>query len=334
MKKIVLLFLVLCASSLLADEYVRSIRVASFYTQERAINAIDSIKVLQMDFSNCEENIHYRVRKIGIYYVLLVEPFTNKLLLQGSLDKIRTLYKDAYVTRYKRDDATLPFKMPKLEKTQEKVDKTASNIKPKVVIKEVEKIKTLTKVVVKKEYIESYYKSLFFILLGLSLLTLLYVLLKKRKVAAIQEETQSTALQKESDVIEQESIEDEFDDDLDLDLDEDIDFEDSLDALDLLSQTRDTLHDLQSAKEGVGVTKIEELVEASQESIRKIQEYSTQNQEKELLEEILLLRSLSESLALYLDTIAVENMKSERVAKEVEKIKLLLDDLFSQSKSS
>ena len=327
MKKLILIFTLLYVSSAVADEYVRSIRVASFYTQERAEKAIPTLERLSLDFQACSENIIYRVRKIGRYYVLLVEPFRNKLLLQGTLDKIRILYPDAYVSKYKKTDTHLPFalsshKQGKMEKSSKKAEKLNP---PKVIIKEVEKIKTVTKVVVKKEYIESQYKILFYSILALFIGMVLFFIMKisqKREKEPMKQGTEDSSLEVEKEII----LEDEFDDIDDLDLDLDVDFEESIDALDLLGETRENLQEAVSSEKSLSL-EVKKLIKNSKVSIEKIQEYSAQNREKEMLQEILLLKALSESLALYLNETLVESMNSESLEREVSKITKLLEDV-------
>ncbi len=324
MKKLILIFVLLYASSLVADEYVRSIRVASFYTHERAEKAIPSLEKLSLDFQFCRESIVYRVRNIGRYYVLLVEPFRNKLLLQGTLDKIRVLYPDAYVSKYKKTDTNLPFKLPSYEKKHRK--ETSSEVgtanPPVVKIKEVQKIKTVTKVVVKKEYIGSQYQLLFYFISALFIGTVLFFIIKMNKNREIKLESEDTSLEVEKEVM----LEDEFDDlDLDLDLDA-IDFEESIDAVDLLGETRENLQEAVSSEKSLSL-EVKRLIKDSKISIEKIQEYSAQNREREMLQEILLLKALSETLALYLNETLVESVKSEALEREVSKITKLLDTI-------
>lgn len=326
MKKIIVIFILLYVSSSMADEYVRSIRVASFYTQSRAQKAIPTIERLSLDFHPCKENIVYRVRRIGKYYVLLVEPFRNKLLLQGTLDKIRILYPDAYVSKYKKSDENLPFKLASYEKksrleTSKKVEKVNP---PAVMIKEPKKIKTVTKVVIKKEYIESQYKVLFYFIFALLIGTVLFFGMKinqKKEKKLLKQESEDSSLEAEKEGI----LEDEFDD---LDLDDDIDFEESIDALDLLGETRENLQEAVTSEKPLSL-EVKKLIEDSKVSIKKIQEYSVHNREKEMLQEILLLKALSESLALYLNETLVESVKSESLEREVSKITKLLENVSS-----
>ena len=318
MKKLILIFTLLYVSSSMADEYVRSIRVASFRTQERAQDAIATLDVLTLDFHNCRENIVYRVRKIGEYYVLVVEPFRNKLLLQGTIDIIRMHYADAYVSKYKKTDANIPFTLISEKfKKQEKTAKKATP--PKVIIKEVQKIKTVTKLVVKKEYIESKYKILFYLIFTLFVGTLLLFILKSNK----KNQTAVSPLEVKKEELDEDDY-DDIDDLDDLDLDEDIDFEENIDGIDLLGETRDNLQEANDSTQSLS-TEVQKLVNESKSSIEKIKGYSAQNSEKEMLQEILHLKALSESLALYLNETLIESMKSESITREVTKIEKLLE---------
>ena len=106
MKSILLLLLLLLFSEFLNASYLRTIRVGSFLNEQDAQQALselqnyvyndDELKELQQKWG-----FALKERKSGQYYITLIEPFTQREILQKVLDKLRLEYKDVYVTKLK-----------------------------------------------------------------------------------------------------------------------------------------------------------------------------------------------------------------------------------------
>ena len=94
-------------STILNSSYLRTIRIGSF---PEDIQAKESLIKLEKYFKENENlsNLHKKYkfelkeRKSGKYYATLIEPFTNRAVLQKVLDTLRLKYKDAYVTNLKQ----------------------------------------------------------------------------------------------------------------------------------------------------------------------------------------------------------------------------------------
>ena len=87
-------------------EYIRSIRIGSFPTQETAQDSLIALNAFVLDHENIERleensDFLFKVRASGKYYVIVAEPFTNRVTLQEILDTLRLEYKDIYVTKLK-----------------------------------------------------------------------------------------------------------------------------------------------------------------------------------------------------------------------------------------
>jgi len=104
MKNFILLFFLFTAT--IEASYCRSIRVQSFSTQDRAENSLKIFK----EFANSNDIIsklqkklyfQYKITKVGKYYMLTVEPITDKKSVQKLLDTIRTKYPKAYPKKIK-----------------------------------------------------------------------------------------------------------------------------------------------------------------------------------------------------------------------------------------
>lgn len=113
--KYFLIFAVLCSSTLYA-EYLRTLRIASFNTKAESQQALREVK----EFISLHENItqlqnkwdfEFKARRSGKYYITLVEPFTQRKILQEVIDTLRINYPDVYVTALSKNF----IKTPKVE---------------------------------------------------------------------------------------------------------------------------------------------------------------------------------------------------------------------------
>ncbi len=131
MKHLSLFIIFIFFTTFLQAEYLRSIRVGSFKTMNDAQSALGKLKSFASSHENLvslqdEWEFKYKARKSGKYYITLIEPFTNRQVLQESLDTLRLEYKDVYVTRLKsifKDKAkiipkTESFKVEKIEEKE------------------------------------------------------------------------------------------------------------------------------------------------------------------------------------------------------------------------
>lgn len=104
--KYFLVFTLLCFTTLYA-EYLRTIRIASFNTEGESQQALAELR----EFVSLHENIldlqnewdfEFKARRSGSYYITLVEPLTQRKVLQEVLDTLRINYPDVYVTRLQK----------------------------------------------------------------------------------------------------------------------------------------------------------------------------------------------------------------------------------------
>ena len=85
-------------------EYLRTIRIGSFLTQtdaQAALVELNNFRQLNSNITDLQRewDFEFKTRKSGKYYITLVEPFTDKAILQEVLNTLRQEYKDVYVTR-------------------------------------------------------------------------------------------------------------------------------------------------------------------------------------------------------------------------------------------
>ena len=90
--------------NLLDASYFRTIRIASFPTSDSAQESLIELNNFKQEHKNLVElqkewNFEFKVKKVGDYYITLVEPFSNKRVLQEVVDTLRTEYKDIYVKK-------------------------------------------------------------------------------------------------------------------------------------------------------------------------------------------------------------------------------------------
>jgi len=130
MKLIKLFFLfLLLTTTILNAEYLRSIRLGSFPTQEAAERSLQEVNAFIHEHYEIvelmqENEFQFKSRMSGKYYITLVEPFRDREVLQTVLDVLRLSYPDIYVTKLK----SLPMKEERLdvsvveEKAEEKTE--------------------------------------------------------------------------------------------------------------------------------------------------------------------------------------------------------------------
>ena len=110
--KYFLIFIVLFSSTLYA-EYLRTIRIASFNTKIESQQAFKELQEFVLSHQNIlalqdEWAFEFKVRRSGKYYITLVEPLTQRQVLQEVLDTLRINYPDVYVTRLKKNPSPIP----------------------------------------------------------------------------------------------------------------------------------------------------------------------------------------------------------------------------------
>ncbi len=106
MRYISFVILLIFFTTTIEASYLRSIRLKSFKTDneaqkslielERFIQTHDNILDLQVEL-----DFEFKVIKLGKFYMLCVEPLTQKDVVQELLDTLRTKYADAYPKKIK-----------------------------------------------------------------------------------------------------------------------------------------------------------------------------------------------------------------------------------------
>nr|WP_275852270.1 ATP-binding protein [Sulfurimonas sp. SAG-AH-194-C20] len=112
-------------------EYIRSIRIGSFPSQEDAQNSLQEINLFVLEHDNIrklQENNEFifKARASGDFFITLVEPFTNRVVLQEVLDTLRLEYADIYVTKLKKE--ALPLKEESLDVEVVSVDRIQTQV--------------------------------------------------------------------------------------------------------------------------------------------------------------------------------------------------------------
>ncbi|SFV74477.1 High-affnity carbon uptake protein Hat/HatR [hydrothermal vent metagenome] len=98
-------------STILEASYMRSVRVASFLTQEAADQSLYELKRLVRNDDRLRElqyqlGFQTKIIRSGRYYVTVLEPITNRRSLQEILDIVREVYPNAYPKRIKHPSYT------------------------------------------------------------------------------------------------------------------------------------------------------------------------------------------------------------------------------------
>jgi len=115
MRYLVILFtFIFFAITLDASSYARSIRVGSFKTEQKAQKAVKELRqfiesnerLLEIKY---ELGFDVKIKKSGRHYLTVLEPLTDKRMVQETLDILRTRYPGTYPKkiRYKKEYAYL-----------------------------------------------------------------------------------------------------------------------------------------------------------------------------------------------------------------------------------
>lgn len=145
MKYILLLFFFL--STILQAEYLRTIRIATFNTKIESTQALQELKSFIQEQKNVVElqkewDFKFKARRSGKYYITLVEPLTQRKVLQEVIDTLRISYPDVYVTRLKTKKqkkviVPTPVIIEKIKKKSVPLFIKEETVVPKQVIKKV-----------------------------------------------------------------------------------------------------------------------------------------------------------------------------------------------------
>ncbi|MDF1878758.1 response regulator [Sulfurimonas sp. SAG-AH-194-C20] len=131
MRFFLLLSICIMLGTALNAEYIRSIRIGSFPSQEDAQNSLQEINLFVLEHDNIrklQENNEFifKARASGDFFITLVEPFTNRVVLQEVLDTLRLEYADIYVTKLKKE--ALPLKEESLDVEVVSVDRIQTQV--------------------------------------------------------------------------------------------------------------------------------------------------------------------------------------------------------------
>ncbi len=107
MRYISILITFIFFSTILEAAYLRTIRVGSFDNKADAQKELKELNSFVQKHENIlslqkEWGFEFKARKSGQYYATLVEPLTNRKVLQEVLDTLRIEYQDIYVTKLKQ----------------------------------------------------------------------------------------------------------------------------------------------------------------------------------------------------------------------------------------
>lgn len=154
MKYIKIILLLTFFITTLNAEYLRTIRISTFLTNDDAQEALiklDEFKQKHPDMLELQKewNFEFKARKSGEYYITFVEPFTDRVVLQKVLDILRLEYKDVYVTKLKQEIVKvkeekvfvpLPKEIPNpIVKVESKIKEKIPTTKPTEIKKVIEK---------------------------------------------------------------------------------------------------------------------------------------------------------------------------------------------------
>jgi len=146
MKSIVLLLIMAFTFLDASASYIRSIRVSSYKTHTIAEHKLEEAQQFLYSHSKMREyqkkyNFHFKILKTKNYYLLVLEPITDRKVVQELLDLLRKKYKSAYPKKLK--------KLPKETiKAPEKSLKVKQQIKPVIAA---QKKKDIEKKILKKQ---------------------------------------------------------------------------------------------------------------------------------------------------------------------------------------
>lgn len=204
--KLILLFLLLFAYTFVdASQYIRSIRLGSFsdkHAAEQTLKEAQKFLYSHKEMRDYQEKYHFtfKIIRSNNYYLVVLEPVTNKKVVQKLLDTLRLKYKSAYPKKLKTlpkethiekkvvsKPKPTPKQSPKIVSLPPQIEKPQKVIeKPQKVIEKNETIPQVQKPIEKKEsFIEYISQKEFYIialLLGVVIVFLgLWLLLVLRK---------------------------------------------------------------------------------------------------------------------------------------------------------
>ena len=130
------LFTLLLLTIFAHASYIRSIRVTSYLEKSRAEQEITKLQEFVQTHSKLKKlekklDFKYTIHKIDKYYLIVIEPLTDKVAVQEILDILRVKYKNAY-----------PRKLQTMPKFVQKIEKKVIPLVPTI---EVRSISTLKK---------------------------------------------------------------------------------------------------------------------------------------------------------------------------------------------
>lgn len=186
--------LLLFASTLMQADYIRSIRLGSFPNEKEALISLEKVDAFVNTQPNLqklksERSFRFKARASGKYYVTVAEPFTDRKVLQETLDTLRLKYPDIYVTKLKEMPKIKAI--PSIEETiiPEEIQEKNITQKQEVLIPEEElheeEIKEVTNEVSTQEPQASYtylYITLIFILVIFLLMGFILLFKYKREI--------------------------------------------------------------------------------------------------------------------------------------------------------
>ena len=221
MKLLKLLLITFFFSITLDAAYLRTIRVGSFTTADRAQLELTKLNKFALKHQNIIDlkdkwGFEFKYRKSGTYYITIIEPLRDKDVLQTLLDTLRLKYPDVYVTKLKQ----LPIVEKKTEVVVENIIEVIPEVKVIEVQKPIEVLKETPKkeiVVIKEEPVqekatisliketpittnkdeenESLFQVLFYVTLALFFITLLLLILSRKSYKKQKVKEQSIAIE-------------------------------------------------------------------------------------------------------------------------------------------
>jgi len=152
--KYIMLILIMAFSLLDASSYIRSIRVSSYKTHsvaERTLKEAQEFLYSHSEIRKYQEkyHFHFKIVKSKNYYILVLEPITNKQVVQKLLDVLRKKYKSAYPKKLKKLPKETQATFTKTTKHAKIEEKTVTPeiipVQEKVINKTIEKKRPLPK---------------------------------------------------------------------------------------------------------------------------------------------------------------------------------------------
>jgi hypothetical protein len=129
MKYTFLLSILIFFATVLDASYARSIRVNSYTNKSNAEKALEKLDILIDNsdvLSKYQQEMEFKtsVVKSGKYYMLELKPFTDKQIVQKTLDTLRETYKYVYPKKIKLNSNIVKEQEVYVPKERQKVDRT------------------------------------------------------------------------------------------------------------------------------------------------------------------------------------------------------------------